>query len=166
MWRTFAALALGLVLVACDVSGFVPQEHQDFAKRVVMMVQNRDDAGLQAVTHPDLWMKLPEAMRARMATMFPPGAPSDITISSWKSNWNNDVASVQMTMMYKYPQRDVQVDLAFQSGGGRQVLTMIYLKPVAAGSTPSPAPQQQNAPPQQDAPQQDQRQQDDKSTTL
>jgi hypothetical protein len=160
MWKNFLMLAFGFVLVACDVSGFVPQEHQDFAKRVVLMVQNRDDAGLQAVTHPDLWTKLPPEMRARMATMFPPGAPTDITISSWKSNWNNDVANVQMTMMYKYPQRDIQVDLAFQAGGGRQLLTMIYLKPVAAGSLPAPAPQQQ------DAPQQDQQQQDDKSTTL
>jgi hypothetical protein len=161
MWKTFAVLALGLVLAACDVSGFVPQEHQDFGKRVVMMIQNRDDAGLQAATHPDLWLKLPAEMRNRMAMMFPPGAPTDITISSWKSNWNNDVANVQMTMMYKYPQRDIQVDMAFQAGGGKQMLTMIYLKPVAAGTLPSPAPQQQNTPQYQD-----QQQQDDKSTTL
>lgn len=152
MWKTFAALALGLVLAACDVSGFVPTEHMDFAKRVVIMVRTQDDANLQAVTHPDLWRQLPADVRARMAAMFPPGEPASVTVSSWKSNMNNGVTNVTMVMLYKYPQRDVEVNLGFQSLGTGYVLTMIYTKPV--GMTP----QRQSAPqPNQPS---------DKSTTL
>jgi hypothetical protein len=152
MWKTFAALALGLILAACDVSGFVPQEHQDFAKRVVSMVQNRDDAGLQQVCDPDLWRQLNPDLRTAMAALFPAEQPSGITISSWKSNLVNNVANVQMIMVYKYSQREIQVDLAFQSAGGRHVLTRIYLKPLRGGLPMSPQNQERSS--------------GDKSTTL
>jgi hypothetical protein len=144
MWKTFAALALGLVLAACDVSGFVPQEHQDFAKRVVSMIQNRDDAGLQSVSHPDLWPKLPPALRERMAQLFPAEQPSSITISSWKSNYANDWTNVAMVMLYKYSTREIKVTIEFRSSGARNVLTAIFLLPVSGpGSTPAQPQQQQ-----------------------
>lgn len=169
MWKIFAALALGLVLAACDVSGFVPQEHQDFAKRVVSMVQNRDEAGLQAVTDPELWQKLGPDLRARMAALFPPEQPSSITISSWKSHFANDWSNVSMVMLYKYSKRDIQVTMEFRSAGARNVLTAIFLLPVGGtGGAPAPAaPQQAPSPPAM--PQQPQQQQDsdaDKSNSL
>jgi hypothetical protein len=143
MWKIIAALALGLVLAACDVSGFVPQEHQDFAKRVVSMVQNRDDAGLQAVADPELWQKLPPDLRARMAAVFPPEQPSSITISSWKSNYANDWTNVAMVMLYKYSTRDIRVTIEFRSSGARNVLTAIFLLPVTGGeAAPAQQPQQ------------------------
>lgn len=167
MWKVLAALALGLALTACDVSGLVPQEHQDFAKRVVAMVQNRDEAGLQAVTDPSLMQQLPPDIRARMAAVFPNEQPSSITISSWKSHFNNGWSDVTMVMLYKYSRSDVEVNIGFKSAGQRNVLTMIYVKPI---NGPMPPPAAPTAAPmfqdqqQQEAPQD--QQSDDKADSL
>ena len=70
------ALAIALVLVACDFSALMPKEHVEFAKAVVMLVQNRDAEGLEAVAEPALWQQLTPAWRDNMARMFHANRPS------------------------------------------------------------------------------------------
>jgi len=168
--KMFGALACVLLLAGCDVSGMVPAEQMDFAKRVVRMVQTHDDAGLEAVSHPSLWQHLTPDIRAQMAAMFPNEQPASITVSSWKSSFDNDFSNVSMVMLYKYSTGGVTVTLGFQSAGTRNVLTEIYVRPegMAAPSQPQPQPQQPQSQPQQqpDQQQDDQQQDDTKSNTL
>jgi hypothetical protein len=154
MWKIFAALALGLALAACDVSGLVPKEHTEFAKRVVTMVQTRDENGLQAVCDPALWQQLTPQTRAQMAAIFPNEQPTSVTVSSWKSNFNNDWSNVTMILLYKYSNQDIRATVGFRSSGNRNILTAIYVLPIGGATGSQPPPQQPQQP------------RDDKSTTL
>jgi hypothetical protein len=104
--------------------------------------------------------------------VFPPNeAPTSVTITSWKSNYNNGWSNVTMVMTYKYSRQDVEVNIGFHSAGARNILTMIYVKPITGGMPPAPtvnppAPQPQTPPPQEQPQQPQEQQNDDKSNSL
>ena len=169
--KLLGLLVVAFAIASCDVSGMVPAEQMAFAKSVVAMVQTRDDARLQAVTHPDLWRQLTPDVRAQMAAMFPSEPPTSVTVSSWHSSFNNGYSDVSMVMLYKYSTRGVTVTIGFQASGARNVLTKIYVKPegMTAPTQPQPQQPQPQPQPQQQQPEQqqpDQQQNDGKSTTL
>lgn len=140
MWKTFAALALGLVLASCDVSGFVPQDHQDFAKRVVALIQARDEQGLRGVCHPSIRDQLSMPLIDRMASFFPANeTASNISVRHWKSNFTNDVSRVEIVMIYKYASRDVCVEMVFNSTSSEKLLTGVHVYPQGCPANQTPA---------------------------
>lgn len=129
MWKAFAALALGLVLASCDVSGLVPQDHQDFAKRVVTMIQARDVQGVRNVSDASIREQITQPLIDRMAGFFPAETVSNISIKNWKSSTTGGPARVDMVMIYKYPARDVCVDMVFNIVAGQKQLTGVHVYP-------------------------------------
>lgn len=124
-----AALAVALALTACDFSSLMPKEQVDFAKGVVMLVQNRDAEGLEAVSDPILWQQLTPALRENMADMFPRGAASNVRISSYRSASNSDRTNVTITLVYEYPERLVQAVVSFSTLEHGYELTAIHVSP-------------------------------------
>jgi hypothetical protein len=132
--RLGVVLATALVLAACDFSTLMPKEHVDFAKAVVMLVQNRDAEGLEAVADPVLWQQLSPELRERMAGMFPREPAISVGVSNYRSSSDGEVSNVTIVLVYRYPQRDVQAAVSFRSADHGFVLTAIHVSP--AGTTP------------------------------
>lgn len=144
----FAALRIGLAramalagliaLAACDISSLMPKEHVDFAKAVVMLVQNRDAEGLEAVSDPVLWQQLTPELRASMARNFPTQLPMTVNVVSYRSSSDSNVTNVSIVLRYVYPRSVVQAAVSFRSAEHGYVLTAINVMRGADGAPEQP----------------------------
>ena len=135
--RAAAALAVALVLAACDISALMPQEHVDFAKGVVMLVQNRDAEGLEAVAEPALWRQLTPDLRERMARAFPHDPVGGIDVASYRSSSGGSMTEVSIVLLYRYPQAMVQAAVTFRTAEDGFVLTALNVARAAAPEGPN-----------------------------
>lgn len=131
--KIVTALAVMLALAACDFSTLMPKEEVDFAKGVVMLVQNRDAEGLEAVSDPVLWQQLTPELRDRMARNFPRGTPTNVSVASYRSTFGNGVSSVSIVLVYRYPQTAVQAAVSFRAAEHGYELTAIHVSPASDG---------------------------------
>jgi hypothetical protein len=133
--KTIAALAFALALAACDFSALMPKEHVDFAKTVVMLVQNRDAEGLEAVADAELWPQLTPELREHMASAFPREAAMSVNVASYRASSVNGVSDVTIVLRYIYPRTVVQAAVSFRSVEHGYVLTGIRVAPADEAPT-------------------------------
>jgi len=123
------AVAIALILAACDFSALMPKEQVDFAKGVVMLVQNRDAEGLEAVAEPALWQRLTPEVRERMARVFPREPVGSVSVASYNSSFDSATSNVTIVLVYRYARQDVQAAVSFRPAEHGFVLTAIDVLP-------------------------------------
>jgi hypothetical protein len=128
-----AACLVALTIAACNFGDLMPKEHIDFAKAVVMLVQNRDAEGLEAVSDPALWQQLTPDLQARMALSFPRNEQAtSVDVASYKSNYADGVTNVTIVLRYVYPRDVVNASVSFRSAEHGYVLTAVHVAPADA----------------------------------
>jgi hypothetical protein len=125
-----AACLVAFAVAACNFGDLMPKEHIDFAKAVVMLVQNRDAEGLEAVSDPALWRQLTPDLQARMALAFPRDEqPISVDIASYKSAYADGVTNITIVLRYVYPREVVNASVSFRTADPGYVLTAVHVAP-------------------------------------
>lgn len=132
--KTVIVLTIVLVLFGCDQKAwfekFMPKEDVEFSKNYLALFQEHDFDAIEAKIDPTLKGTQLRPKLERIASVFPPGKPSDIQTVGAQTFSNPDTTRVSLTFQYAYPGKWLLANVVLQKKEGEVVVAGITVRPL------------------------------------